>query len=98
LQTKADRGRAFAFAWDAAMLVASQAMIGRAVELALNGSIDTATRDDKNTIIKRRQTLAMLFSVVERLRLHKILGTPDVMAASLDWDTSSCDKYPGVDL
>jgi hypothetical protein len=80
-------GRAFALAWDAAMLIASQAMIGQAVELALNGSIETVTRDDKNTITKTRQTPAMLFSVVERLRSPKILGTPDVIAASQDWDT-----------
>lgn len=73
-------------------------MIGQAVEQVLNGSIETATRDDKNTIIKHRQSLAMLFSLIERLRLLKILRTPDVIAASLDWETPSCSKYPGVDL
>jgi hypothetical protein len=82
------QGQAFALAWDAAMLIAARVMVDQAVDLSLYGSIETVIRDkeDKDRVIKRKQTPAMLFATVERLRSAKILGTPEVIAASQDWD------------
>jgi hypothetical protein len=80
------QGQAFAIAWDAAMLIAARVLVDQAVDLSLYGSIETVTRPDKDTVIKRRQTSAMLFAAIERMRSPKILGTPAAIAASEDWD------------
>jgi hypothetical protein len=78
-------GRAFALAWDAAMLVASRVMIDDAVLMTFHGSIEKAVRVG-NTITKHRRTPAMLFATAERLRHPRILGNPAALAAAADWE------------
>jgi hypothetical protein len=78
-------GKAFALAWDAAMLIASRVMIDDAVLMTFHGSVEKSVRVG-NTITKHRRTPAMLFATAERLRSPRILGSPTVVAASEDWE------------
>jgi hypothetical protein len=78
-------GKAFALAWDAAMLIASRVMIDDAVLMTFHGSVEKAVRQG-NTVTKHRRTPAMLFATAERLRSPRILGSPAVIAAAEDWE------------
>jgi hypothetical protein len=78
-------GRAFALAWDAAMLVASRVMIDDAVLMTFHGAVEKIVRQG-NTTTRHRRTPAMLFATAERLRSPRILGSAAVTAAAEDWE------------
>ena len=60
-------GRAFALAWDAALLLARQRMIDDAYELAFEGSVERIYRDGKLVQEKRKRDPKMLLATIERL-------------------------------
>lgn len=79
-------GRAFALAWDAALLLARQRMIDDVIDMAFDGSIERHFRDGKLVLEKRRRDPRALLTTIERLGSNKALGTPPAMAVAADFE------------
>jgi hypothetical protein len=78
-------GRAFALAWDAALLLARQRMIDDAYELAFEGSVERIYRDGKLVQEKRKRDPRMLLATIERLGSRTALGTAPVQAVAQEF-------------
>jgi hypothetical protein len=78
-------GRAFALAWDAALLLARQGMIDDAYELAFEGSVERTYRDGKLVQEKRRRDPRMLLATIERLGTKAALGSAPVQAVAQEF-------------
>ncbi len=78
-------GRAFALAWDAALLLARQGMIDDAYELAFEGSVERTYRDGKLVQEKRKRDPKMLLATIERLGSKAALGTAPVQAVAQEF-------------
>jgi hypothetical protein len=78
-------GRAFALAWDAALLLARQGMIDDAYELAFEGSVERIYRDGKLVQEKRKRDPKMLLATIERLGSKAALGTGPVVAVAQEF-------------
>lgn len=79
-------GRAFALAWDAALLLARQRMIDDVIDMAFDGSIERHFRDGKLVLEKRRRDPRALLTTIERLGSNKALGTPPAKAVAEDFE------------
>lgn len=79
-------GRAFALAWDAALLLARQRMIDDVIEMAFAGSVERHYRDGKLVIEKRRRDPRGLLATIERLGSAKTLGTASAQAVAQDFE------------
>jgi hypothetical protein len=78
-------GRAFALAWDAALLLARQRMIDDAYELAFEGSVERIYRDGKLIQEKRKRDPKMLLATIERLGTKAALGSAPVQAVAQEF-------------
>jgi hypothetical protein len=78
-------GRAFALAWDAALLLARQRMIDDAYELAFEGSVERIYRDGKLVQEKRKRDPKMLLATIERLGTKSALGSAPVLAVAQEF-------------
>ncbi len=78
-------GRAFALAWDAALLLARQRMIDDAYELAFEGSVERIYRDGKLVQEKRKRDPKMLLATIERLGTKAALGSAPVLAVAQEF-------------
>jgi hypothetical protein len=78
-------GRAFALAWDAALLLARQRMIDDAYELAFEGSVERIYRDGKLVQEKRKRDPKMLLATIERLGTKSALGSAPVQAVAQEF-------------
>ncbi len=78
-------GRAFALAWDAALLLARQRLIGDAYELAFEGSVERIYRDGKLFQEKRWRDPKMLLATIERLGNKAALGSAPVQAVAQEF-------------
>lgn len=78
-------GRAFALAWDAALLLARQRLIDDAYELAFEGSVERTYRDGKLFQEKRRRDPKMLLATIERLGAKAALGSAPVQAVAQEF-------------
>ncbi len=78
-------GRAFALAWDAALLLARQRMIDDAYELAFEGSVERIYRDGKLVQEKRKRDPKMLLATIERLGTKAALGSAPVQAVAQEF-------------
>ena len=78
-------GRAFALAWDAALLLARQRLIDDAYELAFEGSVERIYRDGKLFQVKRRRDPKMLLATIERLGNKAALGSAPVQAVAQEF-------------
>jgi hypothetical protein len=67
-------GRAFALAWDAALLLARQRMIDDVYEMAFEGSVEQVIQDGVVTAERRRRDPRMLLSVIMKLGERGTLG------------------------
>lgn len=79
-------GRAFALAWDAALLLARQRMIDLAIETAIEGSLERHFRDGKLVLEKRRRDPRGLLAVIEGLGSRQLLATAPVRAVAGDFE------------
>lgn len=79
-------GRAFALAWDAALLLARQRMIDDVIELAFEGSVERHYREGKLVMEKRRRDPRGLLATIERLGSAKALGTASAQAVAQDFE------------
>ncbi len=77
--------RAFALAWDAALLLARQRLIDDAYELAFEGSVERTYRDGKLFQEKRRRDPKMLLATIERLGAKAALGSAPVQAVAQEF-------------
>ena len=80
------RSRAFAIAWDAALLVVSEEMIDLALELASEGSVDTLYRQGKLVRVRRTTQVDAMLDTVARVQALRLPSPPMTagFAASLD--------------
>ena len=78
-------GRAFALAWDAALLLARQRLIDDAYELAFEGSVERTYRNGKLFQEKRRRDPKMLLATIERLGAKAALGSAPVQAVAQEF-------------
>ena len=78
-------GRAFALAWDAALLLARARMIDDAYELAFEGSVERIYRDGKLIQEKRKRDPKMLLATIERLGTKAALGSAPVLAVAQEF-------------
>jgi hypothetical protein len=78
-------GRAFALAWDAALLLARQRMIDDAYELAFEGSVERIYYDGKLVREKRKRDPRMLLATIERLGTKAALGSAPVQAVAQEF-------------
>lgn len=78
-------GRAFALAWDAALLLARQRLIDDAYELAFEGSVERTYREGKLFQEKRRRDPKMLLATIERLGAKVALGSAPVQAVAQEF-------------
>ena len=79
-------GRAFALAWDAALLLARQRMIDDVIELAFEGAVERRYRGGKLVMEKRRRDPRGLLATIERLGSAKPLGTASAQAVAQDFE------------
>lgn len=79
-------GRAFAIAWDAALLLARQRLIDETFELAFTGAVDQVVRDGKVIAERRRRDPRMLLATIERLTASSALGNPAAQAVAQEFD------------
>lgn len=80
-------GRAFAIAWDAALLLARQRLIDDAFELAFTGAVEQVVRDGEVIAERRKRDPRMLLATIARLGFSGALGSPAVQAAAQEFDT-----------
>ncbi len=81
-----DAGRAFALAWDAALLLARQLLIDEAFTLAFEGSVDRIIRDGEVVGERRRRDPRMILEILERLGSRAILGNDPAQAVAHRFD------------
>ena len=81
-----DAGRAFALAWDAALVLARQRLVDEVYELAYTGSIEQIFRDGQLFAERRRRDPASLLATIERLGSNDLLNATPVRAAAQDFD------------
>jgi hypothetical protein len=79
-------GRAFALAWDAALLLARQRLIDDAFELAFEGSVERVIHNGKVVAEKRRRDPRMLLATIERLGSSVALGSAPAKAVAQEFD------------
>ena len=79
-------GQAFAYAWDAALLLARQRMIDDVMDMAFEGSVERHYRDGKLVLEKRRRDPRALLATIERLSSNKSLGTPPTQAVAGEFE------------
>jgi hypothetical protein len=79
-------GRAFALAWDAALLLARQRLIDDVFDLAFAGSVERHYRDGKLIAEKRKRDPRALLATIERLGTNKALGTGATNAVAQDFE------------
>lgn len=79
-------GRAFAIAWDAALLLARQRLIDETFELAFSGAVEQVIRDGVVIAERRKRDPRMLLATISRLGFPGALGTPVVQAAAQEFD------------
>ena len=93
LRRRAD-GRAFALAWDAALLLARQRLIDEAYELAFEGSVERHYVDGALKVEKRKRDPKSLLAVIERLGAQSALGSEPVKAVAQDFEAFlDCLEY-----
>lgn len=79
-------GRAFALAWNAALLIARQRLIDEAFELAAQGTVDTILRDGQVIGERRRRDARTVLSAVARLASADVLASQPVEAVAQDFE------------
>ena len=79
-------GKAFALAWDAALLLARQRLIDEAFELAFTGSVEQIIRNGKVIAEKRKRDPRMMLMAIERLSGSKILGSAVTQSVAQEFD------------
>jgi hypothetical protein len=79
-------GRAFALAWDAALLLARQRLIDDAFDLAFQGSVERHIRDGRVIVEKRRRDAKSVLATVERLGSNAALGSASAKAVAQDFE------------
>lgn len=79
-------GRAFAMAWDAALLLARQKLIDEAFELAFEGSHERILRDGQVVVERRRRDARSVLSAVTRLSSPAILGNAPAQVISQEFE------------
>lgn len=79
-------GRAFAVAWDAALLLARQRLIDETFELAFIGSVEQVVRDGQVIAERRKRDPRMLLATITRLGFPSALGNPAAQAAAQEFD------------
>jgi hypothetical protein len=79
-------GRAFALAWDAALLLARQRLIDDAFDMAFDGAVERHYRDGKLILEKRKRDPRSLLATVERLGSSAALGSAPVKAVAQDFE------------
>jgi hypothetical protein len=85
LRRRAD-GRAFAQAWDAALLLARQRLIDDAYQLAIDGSHDVITRGGEIIAERRRRDSRTLLASLERLKQCDVFADPATRIIAQDFD------------
>lgn len=60
-------GRSFALAWDAALYLARQRLIDEAIERAIDGNVDTYTKDGQVVGERRRKDSRFLLATITKL-------------------------------
>jgi hypothetical protein len=79
-------GRAFALAWDAALLLARQRMIDDVYEMAFEGSVEQVIQDGVVTAERRRRDPRMLLSVITKLGERGTLGGAPVQLVAQEFE------------
>jgi hypothetical protein len=79
-------GRAFAQAWDAALLLARQRLIDDAYQLAIDGSHDVITRGGEVIAERRRRDSRTLLASLERLKQCDVFADPATRIIAQDFD------------
>lgn len=79
-------GRAFAMAWNAALLLARQKLIDDAFELAFAGSVEQVMRDGQVIGERRRRDARSVLAAVTRLSTPAVLGRAPVQAIAQEFE------------
>jgi hypothetical protein len=85
LRRRAD-GRAFAQAWDAALLLARQRLIDDAYQLAIDGSHDVITRHGEVVAERRHRDSRSILASLERLKQCDVFADPATRIIAQDFD------------
>jgi hypothetical protein len=85
LRRRAD-GRAFAHAWDAALLLARQRLIDDAYQLAIDGSHDVITRNGEVIAERRHRDSRTILASLERLKQCDVVADPATRIIAQDFD------------
>ncbi len=76
----------FALAWNAAIAIAQSRMIDEAMELALDGTYETITREDGTTLERRRKDSRMILTTLAKLLDVEALNTKSTQIVAHDFD------------
>lgn len=79
-------GRAFAIAWDAALLLARQRLIDETFELAFEGASERIMRDGKVIGERRRRDPRILLATLARLNTPSVLGNAPAQVAAQEFE------------
>lgn len=79
-------GRAFAIAWDAALLLARQRLIDETFELAFTGAVEQVVRDGQVIAERRKRDPRMLLAAISRLGYSDTLASPVSQAVAQEFD------------
>lgn len=80
-------GKAFALAWNAALLLARQRLIDDAYQLAIDGSHDVIMRDGEIIGERRRRDSRAILTSLERLMQCDVFADPATRIIAQDFDT-----------
>ena len=85
-------GRAFAIAWDAALLVVSEEMMDLALELAIEGSVDTLYKLGKLVRVRRVMNVDQMLGTVARISAMRLPGGGASLASAAAGFSASLDR------
>jgi hypothetical protein len=89
--------REFALAWTAALSLAQARMIDEAMELALDGTYETITRDDGTIIERRRKDSNLMLTTLAKLNQLDAFNERGAQIVAQDFD-AFLDRMDGTEM